>query len=444
MSWARRATVACAVLSALHLVVAVGFLAAEPNRTSWLTLAVGMVVVPAATGLSVLISRRREGATVGVLLGLLSLAVAHVVAKEIWLQWLATTDDPDRWSWLVAVTAEDAWWILTTFGLLLLHFPDGRRAVTPLALGPGDDGDRCGGHPGPGCARRRAVPGTAGRPGPPVRSASGLVGAALPGRVRGDAPAHRGLRGVAGAAVPACRPHPAPADQVARAGRDRHAALPAALPARDRDLGRAAVVQRGRGDRFAGRHPGCGGDRGAPARPLRRRQGTRARRHLGAGHRAAARRLRGSLVGGRRADRPGLRDRRRDRYRGGGTAPAACLARRTAGGRRPDVPAAPGCPRRRRPAASGGEHRAVPARAAAGRTPGGAARPRAARGLPRPRFRVVPRRQRPAGAGRRCPGSPGRRTHRRPGARLRPGVARAAPRGGRPVQHARRGRPTPL
>ena len=60
------------------------------------------------------------------LLGLLSLAVAHVVAKEVWLQWLATTDDPGRWSWLVAVTVEDAWWILATFGLLLLHFPDGR------------------------------------------------------------------------------------------------------------------------------------------------------------------------------------------------------------------------------------------------------------------------------------------------------------------------------
>ena len=126
MPWARRAAVACAVLAALHLVLAVCFLAAEPNRTSWLTLAVGVVVVPAATGLSVLMSRRREGAPVGVLLGLLSLAVAHVVAKEIWLQWLATTDDPDRWSWLVAVTAEDAWWILATFGLLLLHFPDGR------------------------------------------------------------------------------------------------------------------------------------------------------------------------------------------------------------------------------------------------------------------------------------------------------------------------------
>ena len=126
MPWARRAAVAFAVLAALHVVVAVGFLVAAPNRTSWLTLAVGVVVVAGTTGLSLLVVRRREGALVGVLLGLLSLAVAHVVGKEIWLQWLATTDDPGRWSWLVAVTAEDAWWILVAFGLLLLHFPDGR------------------------------------------------------------------------------------------------------------------------------------------------------------------------------------------------------------------------------------------------------------------------------------------------------------------------------
>jgi signal transduction histidine kinase len=126
MSWARRATIACAVLAALHVVAAVGFLAVAPNRTSWLTLAVGVVVVPATTALSLLVARRREGVAVGVLLGVLSLAVAHVVGKEIWLQWLATTHDPGRWSWLVAITAEDAWWILTAFGLLLLHFPDGR------------------------------------------------------------------------------------------------------------------------------------------------------------------------------------------------------------------------------------------------------------------------------------------------------------------------------
>ena len=126
MSWARRAAVACAVLAALAMAVAVGFLIGEPNRTSWLTFAIGVLVVPWTTALSVLVTGRREGAPVGVLLGLLSLAVSLVIAKEIWLQWLATTDDPGRWAWLVAVSAENAWWILATFGLLLLHFPDGR------------------------------------------------------------------------------------------------------------------------------------------------------------------------------------------------------------------------------------------------------------------------------------------------------------------------------
>lgn len=126
MFWARRAAIACGVLAGLHLLVAVCFLVAAPNRTSWLTLIAGVAIVPATTGLSVLVARRREGAPVGVLLGLLSLAVAHVVGKEIWLQWLATIDDPARWSWLVVGTAEDAWWVLTVFGLLLLHFPDGR------------------------------------------------------------------------------------------------------------------------------------------------------------------------------------------------------------------------------------------------------------------------------------------------------------------------------
>ena len=128
--------------------LAVCFLAAEPNRTSWLTLAVGVVVVPAATGLSVLISRRREGATVGVLLGLLSLAVAHVVAKEIWLQWLATTDDPDRW--VVAGRRHRRGRLVDPRDVraAAAALPGRTGAVTSLALGPGDDGDRCGGHPG--------------------------------------------------------------------------------------------------------------------------------------------------------------------------------------------------------------------------------------------------------------------------------------------------------
>ncbi|CUR59156.1 putative two-component system histidine kinase [metagenome] len=125
MRWARVTAVICGMLAALLMAVAISFLVAEPNRASWLALAIGALVVPATAALSVLVTRRREGAVVGVLLGCLSLAVGAVIAKEVWLQWLATTGDPGRWDWLVAVTAENAWWILASFALLLLHFPTG-------------------------------------------------------------------------------------------------------------------------------------------------------------------------------------------------------------------------------------------------------------------------------------------------------------------------------
>jgi signal transduction histidine kinase len=114
------------VLTALLLVVATAFLVSEPTRTSWFALVIGALVVPTTTALSVLVTRRRDGAVVGLLLGLLSLSVAAVVAKEVWLQWLAAADDPGRWAWLVAATAENAWWILAAFALLLLHFPNGQ------------------------------------------------------------------------------------------------------------------------------------------------------------------------------------------------------------------------------------------------------------------------------------------------------------------------------
>jgi signal transduction histidine kinase len=126
MAWARRTAVTCSVVAALLVVVATGFLVAEQTRASWVALAIGVLVVPSTAALSVLLTRRRDGAVVGMLLGMLSLSVAAVVAKEVWLQWLAATDDPGRWDWLVAATAENAWWILATFALLLLHFPNGR------------------------------------------------------------------------------------------------------------------------------------------------------------------------------------------------------------------------------------------------------------------------------------------------------------------------------
>src|SRR5215210_1652499 len=103
--WQRRTTVVVALLAALNLAVAVAFLVAAPTTASLAGVALALLVVPMSTGLSVLVSRRPEGATVGVLLGFLSLAVSHVVAKEVWLQWLAADGNPRDWAWLVAVTA---------------------------------------------------------------------------------------------------------------------------------------------------------------------------------------------------------------------------------------------------------------------------------------------------------------------------------------------------
>ena len=181
--------------------------AGAPTSTSWLTLAFGLVVVPLTTGLSVLVARRREGAVVGVLLGLLSLAVAHVVAKEVWLQWLAAGGHPEDWAWLVAVTAEDAWWVLATFGLLLLYFPDGRlpsrrwRWVPPTLVGSVVL------VPGVRRVRADAVPPARGGPRATVRPRAAVAGGRQP-RVLRDAPAAGGLRRLARAALPRRRRRP--------------------------------------------------------------------------------------------------------------------------------------------------------------------------------------------------------------------------------------------
>ena len=141
MRWPRVLTIGIAALAAVSLLAAAGFVAATRDTTAWLNLALGLAVVPAASALSLLVARRPGGGVVGTLLGLLSLAVAQVVVKEVWLIWLASSDDPGRWAWLVAVTAESGWWMLVVFALLLLYFPDGRlpsrrwRWVPPVLVG---------------------------------------------------------------------------------------------------------------------------------------------------------------------------------------------------------------------------------------------------------------------------------------------------------------------
>lgn len=126
MPWARHTSVAVAVLAALLLVVTVVLAIRVSNPTAWVDVGIALAVIPACSALSVLVARRPDGAVVGTLLGVLSLAVAQVVVKETWLQWLATTDRPQERAWLVAVTAENAWWVLGSFALLLLYFPNGR------------------------------------------------------------------------------------------------------------------------------------------------------------------------------------------------------------------------------------------------------------------------------------------------------------------------------
>jgi signal transduction histidine kinase len=126
MLWARRTTLGVALLAASHLVAICVFLALAPTTASWVALVLSTVVVSLSSVLSVLVTRRSEGAVVALMLGLLSLAVAHVAAKEVWLQWLAAAGRPDDWAWLVAATAENVWWVLAIFGVLLLVFPDGR------------------------------------------------------------------------------------------------------------------------------------------------------------------------------------------------------------------------------------------------------------------------------------------------------------------------------
>ncbi|HEY5979529.1 MAG TPA: sensor histidine kinase [Microlunatus sp.] len=126
MRWPRALTIGFAALSAVALIAAVALSVVLADTTAWANLGIAVAVVLPASVLSLLMARHPSGAVVGVLLGLLSLTVAVVVVKELWLIWLAGFGEPGRWAWLVAVTAENSWWVLVAVALLLLHFPDGR------------------------------------------------------------------------------------------------------------------------------------------------------------------------------------------------------------------------------------------------------------------------------------------------------------------------------
>ena len=61
------------------------------------------------------------------LLAIVALAVSATVARETGAQFLAgRSDAAASFSWVVAILAEGAVWVLVAIGLLLLYFPDGR------------------------------------------------------------------------------------------------------------------------------------------------------------------------------------------------------------------------------------------------------------------------------------------------------------------------------
>ncbi len=125
--WPRRLATAAAVLTAAMLVSAVVLAVVAPTRTALLSLAVGLVVGSLATTLGVLTARSERGGLVGVLLVFVGLTTTTTATREVAWQVLAERPDvADSLSWLVAVLAEGAWWVLVSVALLLLFFPDGR------------------------------------------------------------------------------------------------------------------------------------------------------------------------------------------------------------------------------------------------------------------------------------------------------------------------------
>jgi signal transduction histidine kinase len=143
MLWPRRIATVAAVLTAAMLATAVVFAVQSSTRAAFVNLAIGLLTAPLAVVLGLFASRRSPGAAVGGLLSVIGLGVAAIVARETWFQVLAGSADRDSWSWLVAVLAEGAWWVLIAVALLLLYFPDGRlpgprwRWVPPTMVASG-------------------------------------------------------------------------------------------------------------------------------------------------------------------------------------------------------------------------------------------------------------------------------------------------------------------
>jgi signal transduction histidine kinase len=127
MVWPRRVAALASILSAALLLLSATFLLVAPSGASIVNFVLGLAVTPVSAVLGVVIAGRPVAPRVGVLLAMVALAVSATVARETGGQFLAVRpDDAASFSWLVAVLAEGAVWVLVAIGLLLLYFPNGR------------------------------------------------------------------------------------------------------------------------------------------------------------------------------------------------------------------------------------------------------------------------------------------------------------------------------
>lgn len=132
-----RLAIALAVLTGLLLGVAAVGLVAAPAAMSFVALAIGVAVGPLAAGLGIVVVRRAEASTVGVLLVWVGTTTAATVARETVFRWLA--EHPERIDglvWPIGLTSQIAWFTLTSVALLLLYFPDGKLPSPRWKWGP--------------------------------------------------------------------------------------------------------------------------------------------------------------------------------------------------------------------------------------------------------------------------------------------------------------------
>ena len=127
MVWPPRIAACASILSGALLLLSATFAFVAPSPASIVNLALGLAVAPVSAVLGVVIAIRPAAPRIGVLLAIVALAVSATAARETGAQFLSgRSDAAASFSWVVAILAEGAVWVLVAIGLLLLYFPDGR------------------------------------------------------------------------------------------------------------------------------------------------------------------------------------------------------------------------------------------------------------------------------------------------------------------------------